>query len=100
MYIMNASAEYTNALEAAKNLRDAEKVSLLESLGSTLPANIWAAWLNKQMELSEADDADDIRMAKEALAEYKADPSTAIGWETFFRQMREGYDRKKESAAV
>jgi hypothetical protein len=100
MYIINASAAYTQALEAAKNLSDSEKISLLESLGAMLPGNAWTEWLDKRMELSEEDDAEDIRLAEEALAEYKADPSTAVDGETFFKQMREKYARKEETAVV
>jgi hypothetical protein len=92
---MEKSPAYSKALEAMNQLSENEKLHLAEAIGETLP-DIWEEWLEKKADELYESDEDDIRLAEEALAEYRANPETAVPWDEFYKQQLE---RLKETKA-
>jgi hypothetical protein len=75
-----------NAIDTLEKLSTLEKIKLAEAIGHTIPKE-FSAWINKKYnELSETDE-EDIRLAEEALAEYKANPESAVEGDSFLRQL-------------
>jgi hypothetical protein len=77
-----------NAIDALEKLSTPEKIKLAEAIGHSIPEE-FSAWMEKKVdELSETDD-DDIRLAEEALAEYHANPESAVDGDLFLKQLNE-----------
>ena len=92
---MQKSLAFIKALEAMNHLSENEKLQLAEAIGQTLP-DIWVEWLEKKADELYESDEEDIRLAEEALAEYRANPETAVPWDGFYKQQIE---RLKETKA-
>lgn len=84
---------FQNAISTLEKLSTEEKLRLVEAIGHSIP-EVFSVWLEKKVdELSETDEAD-IRLAEEALAEYHANPGSAIEGDLFFSQLKEKYGKK------
>jgi hypothetical protein len=82
-----------NALLSLEKLNTTEKLRLAEAIGHSIPDE-FSVWLEKKYEELSETDEDDIRLAEEALAEYRANPGSAIEWNDFYNQQMK---RLKES---
>jgi hypothetical protein len=92
---MEKSPAYIKALEAMNQLSENEKLQLLDAIGESLP-EVWQEWLERKADAFYESDEEDIRLAEEALAEYRANPETAVPWDEFYKQQLE---RLKETKA-
>jgi hypothetical protein len=71
----------------------AQRIAIIEAIENTMTGEMEAMGFPPD----DAEDAgkDDITLAEEALAEYRADPSKAIDGETFFKQLYQKYGLTK-----
>lgn len=92
---MEKSSALHTALAAMEKLTATEKLQLAEAIGENLP-DIWPEWIEKKADELYESDEEDIRLAEEALAEYNANPASAIDGELFFKQLQ---DQLKEKYA-
>jgi hypothetical protein len=93
--MMEKSSALHTALAAMEKLTATEKLQLAEAIGETLP-DIWPEWIEKKADELYESDEEDIRLAEEALAEYNANPASAVPWDEFYQQQ---LNHLKESKA-
>jgi hypothetical protein len=91
---MQNTSPLQNALHSLEKLNTEEKLKLAEAIGHSIPDE-FSVWLEKKVdELSETDE-EDIRLAEEALAEYHANPGSAVTWDEFYKQQMAGLTKSK-----
>lgn len=90
---MEKSPAYIKALEAMNHLSENEKLQLLDAIGESLP-EVWQEWLERKADAFYESDEEDIRLAEEALVEYRANPETAMEGDLFFQKLRERHGEK------
>lgn len=89
--------EKTSALQFAKDamekLGTEEKLKLAEAIGHSIPDE-FSVWIEKKYDDLLETDEEDILLAEEALAEYHANPGSAIEGELFMKQLKEKYGKE------
>ncbi|MES2774554.1 MAG: hypothetical protein V4722_10235 [Bacteroidota bacterium] len=73
-------------MEAIGKLTIAQRFDIIEAIQNTMGSE-YEEWLQGPDEDDEDDEGkDDLTLAREALAEYKANPSSATPWEDFYKE--------------
>jgi hypothetical protein len=90
---MEKTPTLQQAIDAMAKLSTGEKLKLAEAIGHSIP-DIFSDWIDKKYNELYEDDEDDIRLAEEALEEYRANPASAIDGDLFFRQLKEKYGKE------
>ncbi len=90
---MEKSPALQQAIEAMSKLSTTEKLKLTEAIGHSIP-DAFSEWIEKKYDELYETDEEDIRLAEEALVEYRANPDSAIDGDFFFRQLREKYGKE------
>ena len=90
---MEKSPALQQAIEAMAKLNTTEKLKLTEAIGHSIP-DAFSEWIEKKYDELYETDEEDIRLAEEALVEYRANPESAVSWDEFYKAQM---NRLKES---